>query len=217
MEEHICTQVLIWEVVLGQVSAVDLSPIGSRNLAYRMVSENGLDSTYEDIRARALKGFVIPSFMTYREELLESDPFPYKVPDDGTALELVDENGVLSEFDVEDGGGYTFEKDGDTLRVTADDPAAAEDPYDPTVTSDLLEDAYAPSVLAVGNNKEQMKGILVLDPAGAFFRLSTTEGGAPTEESPKVEISFKKLDPEHFHPTDYDGPRVEFADGHDSR
>ena len=216
VEEHICTQVLIWEVVLGQISAVDLSPIGSRNLAYRMVSENGLDSTYEEIRSKVLKGFVLPSFMVRDKELLESDPFPYKVPDDGTALELVDENGVLSEFDVEDGGGYTFEKDGDTLRVTADDPAAAEDPYDPTVTSDLLEDAYAPSVLAVGNNKEQMKGILVLDPAGAFFRLSTTEGGAPTEESPKVEISFKKLDPEHFHPTDYDGPRVEFADGHDS-
>lgn len=97
---------------------------------------------------------------------MEEGPFP--VPDarpTGSALELEDENGVLSEFDIADGGGYTFEKDGNTLRVTVDDPATAEDPYDPEVTSDLLEDAYAPSILAVGNGTEQIKGILVQDPA----------------------------------------------------
>ena len=43
-------------------------------------------------------------------------------------LELEDENGVLSEFEIADGGGYTFEKDGNTLRVTVDDPATARIP-----------------------------------------------------------------------------------------
>ena len=218
-EEHICTQVLIWEIALGQVSAVDLSHTGiggTRNSAYYIVEYYGLDSIYEQIKADMMTGLRIPSFMVSSEALLEEDPFPYQVPTDGSALELEDENGVLSEFDIADGGGYTFEKDGNTLRVTVDDPATAEDPYDPEVTSDLLEDAYAPSILAVGNGTEQIKGILVQDPAGAFFRLSTTEGGTPSEEEQTVEIDFVKMDPEHFHPGDYNTSHVQFAEGHDS-
>lgn len=220
IEEHICTQILIWEIVLGQVSAVDLSHTGvggSRNSCYYMVSYYGLDSTYERIKSDVLAGFQIPSFMAKNEIAFNTGEYTYLVPEDG--LDLVDENNVLSEFDVAPGGGYAFEIDGNTLHVTIDDPdeAAANDPYQPEVTSPLLEDAYAPSVLAVGNGAEQVKGILVKDPAQALFALSVTEGGTPGggEEDQTVEVKFKKMDPEHFHPGNYDTAHVDFADKDD--
>ena len=219
-EEHICTQILIWEIVLGQVNAVDLSHTGaggSRNSCYYMVDYYGLGSTYERIKSAVLAGFQIPSFMAKNEVELNTGNYTYLVPE--TGLDLVDENNILPEFDVADGGGYAFSIDGNTLHVTVDDPdaAAANDPYKPQVTSPLLDDAFAPSVLAVGNGAEQIKGILVKDPAQALFALSITEGGTPGGGNKKqtVEVKFKKMDPEHFHPGNYDTPHVDFADKDD--
>ena len=81
----------------------------------------------------------------------------------------------------------------------------------------MLDDAFAPSVLAVGNGAEQIKGILVKDPAQALFALSVTEGGVPGGGNKKqtVEVKFKKMDPEHFHPGNYDTPHVDFVDKDD--
>ena len=46
---------------------------------------------------------------------------------------------------------------------------------------------------------------------------SITEGGTPGggDEDQTVEVKFKKMDPEHFHPGNYDTAHVDFADKDD--
>lgn len=197
---HLATQLLIWETVIGErdkdFNKIDAHDYGKKNIKEIIQGNHPLKSRifdhYDRIEASVKSHIKVPSF-TERSQS-KAKTVELKWNGKNYSAELADKNNVLGNYEFS-ANGFTFEKSGSVLTVTADKAPKKE----VLVTADKKNGSRKGVITwtdeKIGPQTGQLQDIVtygadVSDPVKAYFNVKVSTGNCEilkTSEDGKVD------------------------------
>ena len=219
LAKYVATQLLIWEVLIGErdinFNYISKSQTGASNAVKEYVRSNNplrskIFSYYDSIASAIQSQLKLPSFMTK----LASSASTYELTYDSKAklytVSLTDTNNVLDNYSFS-GAGLNFQKNGNVLTVTSSQPfdvstiSATKTSNNQTSTLLIWGDgsySYSGSgvqdvACAGSNSTDPLNGYVKLVAKQATGNLTITK----TSEDGRTNFSFRVTGPEGYDKT----------------
>ena len=217
LAKYVATQLLIWEVLIGErdinFNYISKSQTGASNAVKEYVRSNNplrskIFSYYDSIASAIQSQLKIPSFMAKGASSASTYELTYS---NGVySVSLTDTNGVLGNYSFS-GAGLSFQKSGNVLTVTSSQPfdvstiSATKTSNNQTSTLLIWGDgsySYSGSgvqdVACAGDNKtDPLNGYVKLVAKQATGNLTITK----TSEDGRTNFSFRVTGPEGYDKT----------------
>ena len=217
LAKYVATQLLIWEVLIGErdinFNYISKSQTGASNAVKEYVRSNNplrskIFSYYDSIASAIQSQLKIPSFMATKESSASTYELTYS---NGVySVSLTDTNGVLGNYSFS-GAGLSFQKSGNVLTVTSSQPFDVS-----TISATKTSNNQTSTLLIWGDGSYSYSGSGVqdvacagdstTDPLNGYVKLVAKQATGnltitKTSEDGRTNFSFRVTGPEGYDKT----------------